>query len=182
MEIKAYFETTGSSGTCGTKRVGEWVTFPISEEALVAKFKELGKTMPEYSQYMFHIKEWDAPEFIKDELDLPNRVFSLQAVNNLVKHLKDINEADMPIVEALVEKDWDLENACSIVANGDYDDLRNRDEEDIIRDYLDDNYDVPDYVLDNVDWTRLADDFFDEEDTFVYVRKGDRQGYIRVTE
>ena len=181
MEIKAYFETTGSTGY-GMKKVGGWVTFPIEEEALIEKFKEFSKNIPTYSQYMFRIKEWEAPDFVTDELDLPNRGFNLEQVNSTVEHLRNIDEEDYPIVKALLEKDYDLEDACRIVAEEEYDDLRNQDDEDIIRDFMDDHYDVPDYILDNIDWSDVADDFFDEEDGFVYVGTGDKQGYIRVTD
>lgn len=181
MEIKAYFETTGTTGMYG-KKVGGWVKFPIEEEALIEKFKEFGKNIPTYSQYMFHITEWKAPEFVTDKMELVNRGFNLETINKTVEYLEDIDEEDVPIIKALLEKDYDLEDACRIVANEEYDDLRSQDDEDIIRDFVDDHYDVPSYILDNVEWSDVAYDFFDEEDGFVYVGTGDKQGYIRVTD
>ena len=130
MEIKAYFETTGTTGHYG-KKVGGWVTFPIEEKALIEKFKELGKDLPTYSQYMFRIKEWEAPDFVTDELDIPGKGFNLAEVNSVVECLQDIDAEDIPIIKALLEKDYDLEDACRIVADDEYDDLRNQDEEDI---------------------------------------------------
>ena len=181
MEIKAYFETSGNAGCGGTRRVGGWVKFPISAENLIEKFKEFSKNMPDYSLYLFHITEWKAPEFVTDKMELVNRGFNLETINKTAEYLEDIDEEDVPIVKALLEKDYDLEDACRIVANEDYADLRDKDDEDIIRDHLDDRYDVPDFILDHVDWSDVADDFFDEEEDYVYVSEGDKTGYIRVT-
>ena len=182
MEIKARFIAAGRVGYNKNYGVGGWVTFPITSEELVKRFAKWSEEMPEYAKYMFRITEWDAPSFVEDELDLPNKAFDLDVINEVAEHLKDIDEEDIPIVKALLEKDYDLEDACRIVAEEEYDDLRNQDDEDIIRDFVDDHYDVPDYILDNVDWSDVADDFFDEEDGFVYVGTGDKQGYIRVTD
>ena len=182
MEIKARFIATGRVGYNKNYGVGGWVTFPITSEELVKKFAKWGEEMPEYTRYMFKIAEWEAPSFVEDELDLPNKAFDLEAVNEVAKHLEDIDEEDVPIVEALLEYDYDLEDACRIVAKEEYEDLRDEDPEDIVKEYTEDNYDVPDYILDHIDYSDCVDDFFDEVEGYVNVQSGKKTGYIKVND
>ena len=68
------------------------------------------------------------------------------------------------------------------MAKEDYEDLRDEDPEDIVKDYTEDNYNVPDYILDHIDYSDCVDDFFDEVEGYVNVQSGKKTGYIKVND
>ena len=178
MVIKAMFTTAGSVEPCGMKGSGTWVSFPISESTFIEVLNKISADLADYSRYMFHITQWEVPGLIKEEFE--GHAFDLRRTNKVAEYLRDMDVEDIHIVKALLEADWDLEDACRIVANSEYTDLRSQADEDIVREYVDNNNDVPDFIMDNVDWSKAADDFFSEMSGYVHVSTGNTTGYIWV--
>ena len=176
MKIKALFRTSSNGHITDVL-----VEFPITAQELIAKFEGVAHNLHPCARYMFRIEAWEAPNCVKNEL--ANWEFDLEEINTIARHLESINEDELPILSALLSKNYTLEEACETVAAKDYDDLRDKCEEDIVRAYLTDNHDVPDFILDNVNWNRAEDTFFNDMDDYVYVRgkNQDETGWVRIT-
>lgn len=170
--IQARLEVQGYVNNQLVKR-SRWVEFPCSEERLMQEVIRLAEdtegepSLPSYAKRMARIVEWDVPSFFENKFDVEAEDWALDLakVNDLAEDIKNINENDFEIVRAMVDDGgWTIDEALSVVRNGEFTDFRDDDEEDIVKHFLEEDCGrrVPEYILDNVDWDGAFEDLKDD--------------------
>ena len=125
MEIRAKLEAQGYVDGEFVKKE-RWIKFPLNDKELMDEVIRCVEDtdevkLPVFAKRMVRVTEWDFPARcnFEDRFGEDGFAFDLDKVNELAEDLRGLSRADAEILEALLEDDYEFEEALSIVKNED---------------------------------------------------------------
>ena len=130
--------------------VGSWISLPIEEN----DWKDFLKTIGSPEEYAIHDFE--------DNLGLDGlkigEYMSIKELNELGERIENIDTYDVDAINALYEALGDFKDALTRFETGDYVYYGNMTMEEVAQEYMEECYDIPEYLENYIDYKAVAGD------------------------
>lgn len=175
MELKGFICNLGKYNE--GELVGKWVSFPIAEDDFNEALKSIGIGSVDcfgcpYEEWFF--ADWDC------EIDLKFGEYErFNKVNEIAEALDEIEEDDLSIVSALVDDGYTIDDALSIVSDGDYSVYEGSSMADVAEEYVEDTgllKGVPESISRYFDYESYGRDLY-LEGNFIRVEGTEKNNY-----